>query len=79
MTDRIDHWRSDASCSGMGASWDALTVNEQISMCRGCPVAVATECLAYGWATDACGVVYGGRFFPEHTRRSTILEGLIPE
>lgn len=69
-------WQDSASCSGMGRSWDALTTPEQISLCRTCPV--RTDCLTLGRAIDASGTVFGGRYFPEHTRRSIVREGLVP-
>lgn len=77
MTDPMTaDWQDSASCSGMGRSWDALTAPEQISLCRACPV--RTDRLTLGRAIDASGTVFGGRYFPEHTRRSIIREGLIP-
>ena len=69
MTDQKPaDWQDEAACDGMRAAWDALTTDEQISLCRACPV--RTDCLALGRAIDASGTVFGGRYFPEHTRRS---------
>lgn len=67
MTDQKPaDWQDEAACDGMRAAWDALTTDEQISLCRACPV--RADCLALGRQIDASGTVFGGRYFPEHTR-----------
>ena len=64
-------WMTDGLCAGMCSGWDALEVAEQISMCGGCPVAV--ECRDYGQAVDAADIVYGGKLFPAHSRKVTLI------
>ena len=67
MTDAMTaDWRDSASCSGMGRSWDTRTTHEQIDLCHACPV--RTDCLAPGRAIDPSAMVFGGRYFPPHTR-----------
>lgn len=54
-------WQREARCAGMGREWDDLSIEQQITMCRKCPV--KRECRALGRSLKPHDLVFGGHHF----------------